>query len=153
MIYNDATICTLHSDIINEAFPLISLPHGKDLDSASLHEYMDELQVLVWLHCLRASLFFKHEAYANEAEYRFLQIHKGPPEAAPTVNHRMRPNELVRYREFDWRSIAPEALTKIVVGPAADKAKATLFANECLRTFNAGKPVEVVSSAIPYRSF
>ena len=73
VVYNDKVAAKLHSDIIDKMFHLISLPHGKKLDSKSLHEYMGELLVLTCMHCLRAALFFKHEAYANEAEYRFLQ--------------------------------------------------------------------------------
>jgi len=45
-----------------------------------------------------------------------LQIHKA--NEPPTV--KVSPYVLVKYREFDWSGVAPDALKKIVVGPAAD---------------------------------
>ena len=152
VVYSDDTVVKLHNDIIDKMFHLISLPHGKNLDSKTLHEYMRELLVLTCMHCLRSALFFKHEAYSNEAEFRFLQIHMAGPHAPPTVKYRTRPYELVKYLEFDWRAVAASALTRIVIGPAADKTKATLFAKECLRVYNSAAAVEVVPSLIPYRS-
>ena len=150
--YSDETAARLQNDIIAKMFHLISLPHGKKLDGATLHEYMGELLVLTWMHCLRAALFFKHEAYANEVEYRFLQLHMAGPHAPPAVKYRTRPYEPVQYREFDWRTAAANSLKKIVIGPAADKTKATLFAKDCLNAYHAAATVEVVSSVIPYRS-
>ena len=150
--YSDATAVQVQTDITNNMFHLISLPHGKKLDSPTLHEYMGNLLVLTWMHCLRSALFFKHEAYSNEAEYRFLQIHMAGPHAPPEVKYRTRPYELVRYREFDWRATAAKSLKQIVVGPAADKIKGPLFAKECLHAFHASWPVDVVTSTIPYRS-
>jgi hypothetical protein len=150
--YDDARAARVHAQIIDAMFHLISLPHGKRLESVVLHEYMDELLVSTWMHCLRAALFFKHEAYANESEYRFLQVHMGPPFPAPAVKHRTGHYELVRYREFDWRTGAAAALKKVVVGPAADRTKATLFAKECLRAYHREPAVEVATSAVPYRS-
>jgi hypothetical protein len=88
--YSDATARQLHDTIIAKMFGLISLPHGKWLDSSSLQEYMSELLVRTWFHCLRTALFFKHEAYTNEVEYRFLQIHVGGPQPAPEVKYRTR---------------------------------------------------------------
>jgi hypothetical protein len=150
--YSDASAVQLHNDIVDNMFQLISLPRGKNLDSPTLHEYMNHLLALTTMRCLRSALFFKHEAYSNEAEYRFLQVHKAGPHSPPDVKYRTRPYELVRYREFDWRSAAASSLKKIVVGPAADKIKAPSSAKECLRAYNPGGPVDVVTSTIPYRS-
>jgi hypothetical protein len=111
---------------------------------------MGELLARTWVHCLRTALFFKHEAYANEVEYRFLQLHAADP--VPEVKYRTRPYELVRYREFDWRAGAAAALKKVVIGPAADKTKGALFVKECLRAHHRGPSVELTASAVPYRS-
>lgn len=146
--YSDVEAIKLHSNLIDKALPLISLPHGKKLSS----EALGELKIHMWVHCLRAALFFKHEAYLNEVEYRFMQIHAGPPRPTPEVRYRIRPHELVRFREFDWRTAAPKSLKKIVIGPAANKTKATMFAKECLRSFRPGETVELATSTIPYRS-
>jgi hypothetical protein len=111
---------------------------------------MMELSVELSVHALRAALFFKHEAYKNEREFRFLQVHRAdvPP---PEVKRRYRPYELVKYREFDWRRTQAGALKRVIVGPAADRGKATRFATECLAAFN-GVAVEVTCSQIPYRA-
>ena len=98
---------------------------------------------------LNAGLIFKHEAYSNEREYRFWQPHTEDT-PVPGLRLKARPYSLVEYREYDWRSVAPAALKKIIVGPAADKQKAHLFAEDCLRSFHKGD-VEIVFSGIPYR--
>ena len=148
--YKDAVLADLHRQLIDGMFDLISLPRGKNLDSASVNAYMMELSIYLSVHVLRAALFFKHEAYRNESEYRFLQIHRAdfPP---PEVKRRYRSYELVKYREFDWKRLQAGTLKRIVVGPAADRTKATRFAADCLATCNAGN-VEVACSEIPYRA-
>jgi Protein of unknown function (DUF2971) len=148
--YDDAKAALLHTQIIDAVFPLISLPRARHLNPQTLHEYMGELLTRTWAHCLRTALFFKHEAYANEVEYRFLQLHAADP--VPEVKYRTRPYELVRYREFDWRAGAAAALKKVVIGPAADKTKGALFVKECLRAHHRGPSVELTASAAPYRS-
>ena len=91
--YSDSTAMKLHNGIIDKMFRLISLPHGKKLDRATMHEYMDELLTLTWMHCLRTALFFKHESYSNEAEYRFFQLHMAGPKS-PSENILNRRNHL-----------------------------------------------------------
>jgi len=152
VVYDGATAAWMHTQIIDAMFHLISLPGARRLKSKTLHGYMDKLLTLTWVHCLRTALFFKHEAYKNEVEYRFHQLHAGPPHPAPEVKYRTRPYELVRYREFDWRANAAAALKKVVVGPAADKTKGALFVKECLHAYHHGPSVELTASAIPYRS-
>ncbi len=101
------------------------------------------------MHALRAVLFFKHEAYRNEQEYRFLQLYRAdvPP---PEVKFRSRPYSLVKYRDFEWRAVVPGALKRVVIGPAADPKKASQFAKDCLTSFHSGT-VEILRSEIPYR--
>jgi hypothetical protein len=137
------------SQIIERIHDLILLPRGRNLPNATIAVYMAELQMILTLHTLQTTLFFKHEAYANEREFRFLQIHKA--NLTPAVKVRARPYALVKYREFDWRTVAAGALKKIVVGPAADYPKASQFARDCLGLFQPGS-VEVTRSVIPYRA-
>lgn len=148
--YNDTRLTALHREIIEAAFPLISLPRGKGLSTEAIKAYMRELSILVSMHALRAALFFKHEAYRNEQEFRFLQVHRAdiPP---PEVKFRNRPHSLVRYRKFDWRRAAPRSLTRVVIGPAADQERATQFVRDCLATFHP-HAVEITRSEIPYRA-
>jgi hypothetical protein len=148
--YDDAALSDIHRRMVEKMFGLISLPRGKGMSAASIDEYLKELSITLSLHALRAALFFKHEAYKNEREFRFMQIHRAdvPP---PEVKRRYRSYELVKYREFDWRRIQGGALKRIIVGPAADRRKATRFAKECVAAFDPGT-VEVTPSEIPYRA-
>ena len=147
--YKDTQLVEIHRQIIEKIFDLISLPHGRGLQNTAINVYMAELQMLLTLHTLQTALFFKREAYANEREYRLLQIHKAS--APPAVKLKARRYSLVRYREFDWRSIGAGALKQIVVGPAADHQEAFQFATDCLGVFHAGT-VEITRSEIPYRT-
>jgi hypothetical protein len=120
VIYDEDQPRLVHQQIIAEALPLISLPRGRtDLDRDATNEYMSDLSVNLSVPVLRSALFFKHNAYSNEREYRFLQLFMAG-QGIPDLKYRARPNSLIRYREFDWRAVAPEALKKIVIGPAAD---------------------------------
>ncbi len=147
--YRDDLLANLHQQIVESMFDLISLPNGTGLERPVFLEYMKELDVYLTVCVLHASVFFKHEAYSNEKEYRFLQIHRGdlPP---PQVRLRSRPYTLIRYREFDWRRAGSDTLKRIVVGPAADHDKAPQFVKDCLRMFHAGA-VEISRSEVPYR--
>ncbi len=146
--YNDAQLAGIHGQIIDKMHDLIWLPAGRGLDGGALNAYMAELQMVLTLHTLQTTLFFKHEAYANEQEYRFLQIHKA--NLPPAAKRRARPYAMVKYVEFDWRSMAGWALKQVVAGPAADQPRAMQFARDCLTEFHRGN-VEVSRSKIPYR--
>ena len=150
--YDDNEATKLHRFIIDKMLSLISLPPVNPFDYATNNKYDTELHLTTLTYCIVTAMLFKHKAYSNEAEYRFLQLHPAGPHPAPDVKYRMRPYERVSYREFDWKNVAAGSLKTIIVGPAADKAKATRFAKDCLKAFHPGEPVEVVSSKIPYRS-
>jgi hypothetical protein len=69
------------------------------------------------------------------------------------IKYRSRPNELIRYIEFNWRHFAGGALKEIVIGPAANREQAASFVFNCLKAFHASPhEVEIRSSIIPYRS-
>lgn len=150
LTYKDTELAEIHRRIIEGVFPLISLPRGRSLSSEAIRAYMGELSVILTMHVVRSVLFFKHEAYGNENEYRFLQIYRAdlPP---PEVRRRARAYTLVKYREFDWGSVAHAALKRIIVGPAANYEKAVEFARDCMRATHADS-VEISRSAIPYRA-
>ena len=148
--YDDEELAGFHRQFIDMVFPLLTLPSGRPLSKEAIIEYMAELSVTLAKNVAQSVLFYKHSAYSNEQEYRFLQLHRAdvPP---PEVKFRSRPYSLVRYREFDWRSAASDALKLIVIGPSADQQKAVQFAEDCLRSFHSGK-VEIVKSKVPYRA-
>lgn len=149
IIYSDAQLLGIQGQIVEKMRNLIMLPAGRGLQNSTINVYMAELQMLLTLHILHTILFFKHEAYANEREFRFLQIHRA--DEPPAVKVRAHRYGLVKYGEFDWRSTAPDALRKIVVGPAAEYGTTSQFAKDCLGLFHSNN-VEVARSEIPYRS-
>lgn len=112
---------------------------------------MMDLLVYHSMNVIRGVMFFKHEACKNEKEYRFQQLFRRD-KPAPSVKYWRRGTSFVRYREFDWRKLAPASLKQIVIGPAADQRKATRFARDCLAAFHPDPGrVDVISSKIPYR--
>ena len=93
--YKDPELADIHRQMIENAFPLISLPRGRGLPREAILAYMRDLSVTLMMHAVRSVLFFKHEAYGNENEYRFLQIYRAdlPP---PQVKLRARAYALVK---------------------------------------------------------
>lgn len=150
--YSDIRLSDLQRRMIQRVLPLTSLPHGRSLTPDALLRYWAALLTKCAVHLLHASVYFKHEAYSNEKEYRFLEMHRADLE--PRVERRIRNYQLIKYREFDWRTAGAGAgiLKKILVGPAADYEKARAFAEQCLRDFGY-TDVPIVPSGIPYRSY
>jgi hypothetical protein len=146
--YDENTLRQTHSLIVDEVRPLISLFRGRNLRDPAINHYMSELLIHLSLPIIRASLFFKHDAYSNEQEYRFLELFDASS-TVPDLKYRSRSHSLVRYREFDWRSLAGDCLKEIVVGPAADRG--SRFVNDCLRLYHAGA-IKISHSKIPYRA-
>jgi hypothetical protein len=146
--YCDSTLDDIHRQLIEKAFGLISLPKGRQLSGDAIVTYMNELLTTLASHVLHAVLFFKHPAYTNEKEYRFLEVHRA--DAMPPHGLKDRPYSLIRYREFAWRSAAA-ALKEIVVGPADRSGKTLQFARDCVREFGV-KNVDPTQSKIPYRA-
>lgn len=122
---------------------LITLSIGRSLPRSIHVSYLAELATTLVVRILIAALHFKHEAYSNEQEYRFLEVH-GKMETHET-KVRSRPYSLIRYREFNWKRVAAQALNKIVVGLSADPQRGLQFAQNCARIF-CSSPVDIVSS-------
>ena len=80
---------------------------------------MGDLLVYVSVETLQQVLFFKHHAYRNEAEYRFLEVF---PSTCSTVPQ---PYGLVRYLIRPARR-GCESLRQIVIGPSATSIRARL---------------------------
>ena len=138
LTYNDVELAGLDHQIIEKMLNLAQVPNFKD-----------DLSIAFMAYATTAAIFFKHMAYKNEMEYRFLETYSVG--ATPSVNWRARRNSLIRYREFDWRSAVPGALKKIIVGPA-DRKKAFQFASKCLRQYSESGNVQIDCSSIPYRA-
>jgi hypothetical protein len=149
--YDDRELTRIQTALADMVDPIISLPRTTSVRGDALRAYMMDLLVYHSMNVIRGVMFFKHEAYRNENEYRFQQLFRCD-KPAPAVKYRKRPTSLVRYREYNWRRRGPGALKKIVIGPAADRDKAARFAKDCLASFHPEPDsVELVYSTIPYR--
>lgn len=148
--YDDKLLARMSGDIIANIVPLISKPKGMNLKENTLRQYISELAVALAVCVLRTAIFFKHEAYKNEQEYRFLQIHQPGP--VDGLKFRSRPYSLIRYREYDWRTATADSLCKIIIGPASDRLLASQFATNCIRAFHPAGNIQISQSDIPYRA-
>ena len=147
--YNDSEISLIQNQLVTGAFNLISFAEQNSLAKSQFNSYMKQLSTEASAHIIHAALFYKHEAYRNEREYRFLQIFRGdvPP---PNLKTRPRNYQAVEYREFNW--LPSNALKKIIIGPSANITNAQNFAQEHLGNAGLGH-VQIEQSKIPYRVF
>ncbi len=149
--YDDGQLCEIQDKILGILPEYVSAPRGRGLCDAAINGYMEHLSVCFSVLVFWASLYFKHPAYLNEAEYRFLQIQRSdrPVEG---VKYRSRPYSLVRYIEYNWRRFSPGALKEIIIGPAADRRRSETFARDCLHLIGIDETsVDIRFSSIPYR--
>jgi hypothetical protein len=116
------------------------------------NNYLRDIGTILSIYALETALYFKHEAYEQESEFRFLEIFGRHED--PKVKFRARSNELVAYRDFNWRGIQPRVLKRIIIGPAANRSKAERFVKECLTAYhpNSEGEVEISYCSIPYRA-
>jgi len=150
--YDDAAMVELVEPLLDLVIPLISLPRQRAMSREEVKAYMRHLEIWFALAGLHRNMFFKNGAYRSESEYRFLEVHRAdlPP---PQVKIRERAGQEVRYRELDWRRVAPNALKSITVGPAAQQNQLAFAAvHETLAVAGLGG-VAVDVSRLPYRSF
>jgi hypothetical protein len=146
--YDDEMLLTLQRSLIGSMYEMIALPESRELTPEVGGPFLRDLSTLASVHALHTSLYFKHEAYRDEGEYRFLTVE---PIAKPLqgLKRRIRPHELVRFTEFDWRGLAKDSLLGVVIGPSAP-ARAEVFVRECLDEYH-HRHLKLVRSTIPYR--
>jgi len=144
--YNDAKLANVHNKIIDS---FQSLRSRIKQSETTLQEDVIKFLVLLAAHAAHASLYFKHQGYSNEREYRFLRVFEANHPLAE-MKLRFRPYSAIKYIEFDWKNATQGALKEIVVGPAAEFSKASRFARECARMFYAGT-ISISRSNIPFR--
>jgi hypothetical protein len=144
--YNVVELRQIHGKLIDAMFGLISLPRGRHMSPEAITQYMVALSTHISVNVLASALFFKHEAYQNEKEFRFLEVHSAGDRHPLEVKERLRGATTIRYRELDWRRLCGGGLKRIVVGPAADPQKAHDFLAECKVP-----GVSVEPSTIPYQ--
>lgn len=151
VMYNDRKLCTIHDQLVSKTFPILSTPKEMGLELKTLNRFLARLSVQLASSCIYTSLCFKHEAYCNEQEYRFLQVYAGGS-PIPDLKFRRRSYSLVRYREFDWKSNIRDSIKEIVCGPACNR-DAPKFARDCLHAFlPRAENIAIKQSNIPYKS-
>ena len=148
--YNNAEIVKIQTKLVSSAFPLINLPQQKQVTVKQKNNFLEKLSSLLAMYVLQSSLYFKHEGYRAEEEYRFLQTFNYLL-PVPNEKHRFRKDEIVKYRVFNWNDAEQLPIKRVVIGPAADKSKAFKFVSECLSLYGY-KGIAIGNSDIPYRS-
>jgi hypothetical protein len=139
--YDESQLRKMQSQIVDETLKILAAA-----ESVLTAEHMRSLSAWFSIHVIRAALFFKHRAYMNEKEYRFLQLY-GVGKTVPDLQTRGKKLSCL----FHWRSNAPAALRKIVAGPAISPAGLT-YLEDCIRRHHSGR-IGIERSDIPYRSF
>ena len=144
----------IHEELIECVKPFLKPLDQETYDQESVKRFLIRLSVDLSTDLLLTSLFFKDGAFRNEKEYRFLEA-LGSSTGAQDIKFRPRSHSLVKYREFDWGTLAPNALRKIVIGPAVDLTASGSFVTCCLDAsdYQPGHVVNISQSDIPYRSF
>lgn len=148
--YDEGKLRDIYSQLIVKTMPLVLAPADMGLSDAVVEAYRHELGIRLALQVFRTALFFKHPAYRNEQEYRFMQLHP-IDRSPPAVKFRSRPDMLLRYQEIHWKSIAPDALKEIVIGPGLEPKIGARFVEDCLRAYFPAAQIHVRLSGIPYR--
>jgi hypothetical protein len=107
----------IDQQLIDHMFGLISLPRERGLGDDAIKGYMAELFSIIAVHALHAGMHFKHEAYRNEREYRFLRVYPHEARSVP-VKHRNRVGTSIKYEEFNWPAVSVCPVRCILIGPA-----------------------------------
>jgi len=79
VLYDDKQLTQIYDQLINEAFPLISLPRGRNLQGPVINSYMSQLDFWLTYHALQAMLYFSMKptkAKKNTDSYRFIGLTK-----------------------------------------------------------------------------
>lgn len=151
IIYDDDQLKQVTEQMARIAVQAYGLPVGRRLDDAVLPRFLTAISTGFSYELLRAALLYKHEAYRNEREYRFLHF-RGRDDDMSDVQVRVRGSTLVRFIDFDWKSEGRDLLKSIVIGPAANIAEAHQSIKHCLAPFRLDKgAVQIGGSGIPYR--
>jgi len=145
--YNNSRFAEIQNDLVEKLYQDILLRYRGNMDNDKL---VDEICRILFFSIIYLNLLFKHQAYYSEQEYRFLQMHSADPR--PIYEKRYHSYSLIKYREFDWRNLAPNAIKEIIIGPSENnKQKAYQFAKDRLQAAGINS-VELTFSDIPYRA-
>lgn len=147
MSYKDAQLFDRHVELFRMAEPYIDRYKFGEL-SQQVEKYYNGLIGTIGANLISASASHKHEAYKEEEEYRILQLFGLGYDHSQTKFRYCR-NKLSRYIEFNWKSVCPESLTSIWIGPTNNTTKNDI--QDYLRLFGIKHQVEIKKSDIPFR--
>jgi hypothetical protein len=151
VFYDTGLLRGLCRELSRCVVPLTAMPQGRHMSAGAINEFMKQLSIYASFHAGHSALYFKHKAYAQEKEYRFLQMYAA---GAPVVDllYRARGSLFVRYTPFEWADQFGSSLKGIIIGPAADGRRAREFVRECLRhSGRNGLNISIRRSRVPYR--
>lgn len=148
--YESKNLAKIQDPILNLYMPIIGKLSKSKLNPIQVNKILQKISVNLSFSLLQSGLFFKHEAYANEEEFRFCQLHAFNQKPA-NLKVRYQPHRTIKYVEFDWKMAVPQSLRKIIIGPSANKERSLEFVHTCLEMFGLTH-VDVEISRIPYRS-
>ena len=132
VIYDDALAESQQKALVDVVSLVFSDPKFAGLSIQQKKKVMIRASNIFSSNIILTAALFKHQAYTNEKEYRFLEAaHTKQP---VSIKHRKRPYSLVRYRELDWQQHR-DALKFIRIGPAAGPERMKEFAEDCVREF------------------
>ena len=147
--YGVAEVIRLHETILDWLGPILGPPQTRILANSSLDAYKEQVALSYSLAVAHLMIFFKTEKWRRESEYRFLQLfavtnkpevrtHPGPTGTGP-----------IEHRQFDWRAIDPSCLSRIIIGPRADRERSEALARSLLQQYHPNpENVEVVHSSL-----
>lgn len=149
--YDDKALSRSMSRLVHAVIPVLALPTGRKVSDDVVREFITTLGTAFSIAAIHAALLFKHEAYRNEDEYRFLHVRRAGDQR-DDLKRRARGSQIVRFSEFDWKERWPSALRDVVIGPAADRRAAGLFIEGSLKVSGLRtESVAISRSHIPYR--
>jgi hypothetical protein len=150
--YNESYLREVMGSLVSPAISLLSATESRGLSEEAIRPFLSFVANALGVALLHVALTFKHPGYANEVEYRFLQVRQFG-DRLDDLRARARGLKLIRYAVFEWKHQCPDALLEVVIGPAAEESSARAFVGECLKLagLNPGR-VMVSKSGIPYRA-
>jgi hypothetical protein len=146
--YDQASfVLILMKELIQQAIAVITRGEASIRSSTEREEFGKEIARLLAAPIFSYAVTYKHPAYAHEKETRLLLVND-LNKLSSLIDMRVRGSSLVPYIPSPLRVRSPGAITKIVIGPAADE-----LAEDAIRAFlhKHGLPLDILErSKIPY---
>ena len=145
--YNQARFALTLMKLIQRAIAVITRGEASIRSSAEREEFGKEIARLLAVPIFSYAVKYKHPAYAHEKETRLLLVND-LNKLRSLIEMRVRGSSLVPYIPSPLRVRSPGAITKIMIGPAADE-----LAEDAIRAFlrKYGLPLDILErSKIPY---